>query len=728
MLNIPERIKDLFKADRSHKYFRARFINGEYPAITNSDVVKESVKFTESICSQDTFRFGLAEESVLEFETVGRGNMYGMYIEASIEIDASELHPAELDAIEAGTWDGTLKRSVDIFDDSLADWKDGYRINEDGIEVRHGRYKYSQHYFAITADENYIFNETRDDDRNSFPLCAAFYDESYNFVELVEITTTAEEHSILWYSQGTVRVPLNAAYFRIITTETHVVGERVMLEHTTFSIPYGIFRIKSCPRNHGAMTHRQVTAYTETTLQPTLKFPTKTPWPRIYADIATISAAATGTGLTLYGTRTPTAQSETVIELFNSAKKRYRITVDGLYGADISEAGQTNAAFFKADMPDYDQIAYDGIGVAIAAGITSAGLNLNYDSSGKKRYKNNEAALRDMYPYLFSPAVKYGFNKKSGGAYYRCFYQNIEHGTLTPVVYQPTADDNTPPADGGAFYVSTSSYFALNGKAFFLCDPGSTPTVTVYNDNTQVAQFTISADGMLTAPPSVYLYDIDQLTGYAVQVDSFDRKKKRYFVDTHPTNAVSKAIYSYLQYGEIDLLTLCESAFEVRARFGKQDRKGHTEELQLDTSNPISIQPGDYSDCWWDEYDISPIGSVIIGSEKGIAADNVEQIEIGTGESLYDMGENAVLNSMTDKAAKIALIESSFAPDAAVAGFTPAELTMQGWPWMEAGDALEIEAEDGTTIETFALRVELRGIQNLTATITAQGGQVIEEV
>ena len=60
MLNIPDSVKALYKQDGVRKNFRAHFPGGELPDITNDNIVMESVKFTESICSQDVFKFGLA--------------------------------------------------------------------------------------------------------------------------------------------------------------------------------------------------------------------------------------------------------------------------------------------------------------------------------------------------------------------------------------------------------------------------------------------------------------------------------------------------------------------------------------------------------------------------------------------------------------------------------------------------------------------------------------------
>lgn len=106
MLNIPDTVKALFKLDNIKKNFRVQFPNGEYADLTNDDIVLDSVKFTESICSTDTFRFGLAESSVIEFETVGVGNMRGMTIKCSCEICIDSLTTAQKNEIKSYNGDG----------------------------------------------------------------------------------------------------------------------------------------------------------------------------------------------------------------------------------------------------------------------------------------------------------------------------------------------------------------------------------------------------------------------------------------------------------------------------------------------------------------------------------------------------------------------------------------------------------------------------------------------
>lgn len=86
MLSIPQEIKDLLHQDTCKKNIRIVFPNGERTDICNDLIVKDSVSFKESLCSQNSFKFGLAESSIFECETVGVGNIKGATIEVFCEV------------------------------------------------------------------------------------------------------------------------------------------------------------------------------------------------------------------------------------------------------------------------------------------------------------------------------------------------------------------------------------------------------------------------------------------------------------------------------------------------------------------------------------------------------------------------------------------------------------------------------------------------------------------
>ena len=86
MITVPEEIKDLLHLDHCQKNIRIHFPNGERSDICNDLIVKDSVSFTESLCSQNELKFGLCESPIFECEVVGVGNIKGASIEVTCEI------------------------------------------------------------------------------------------------------------------------------------------------------------------------------------------------------------------------------------------------------------------------------------------------------------------------------------------------------------------------------------------------------------------------------------------------------------------------------------------------------------------------------------------------------------------------------------------------------------------------------------------------------------------
>ena len=86
MLTVPDEVKDLLHLDTCKKNIRIHFPNGERRDICNNLIVLNTVSFKESLCSQETLKFGLCEAPVFECEVVGVGNIKGVTIEVFCEI------------------------------------------------------------------------------------------------------------------------------------------------------------------------------------------------------------------------------------------------------------------------------------------------------------------------------------------------------------------------------------------------------------------------------------------------------------------------------------------------------------------------------------------------------------------------------------------------------------------------------------------------------------------
>ena len=104
MLNLPESIKALFKRDSVLKNFRVHFPNGGFSDITNENIVEESVKFSESLCSQNIFRFGCAEAQAYADGAFSPGGGADGVVLRVVGDDGSGL-PQHLSVLEVGTPD-----------------------------------------------------------------------------------------------------------------------------------------------------------------------------------------------------------------------------------------------------------------------------------------------------------------------------------------------------------------------------------------------------------------------------------------------------------------------------------------------------------------------------------------------------------------------------------------------------------------------------------------------
>ena len=627
MLTIPSSVQALFKRDGVRKNFRVHFPNGENSDITNENIVSESLKFTESLCSQSVFKFGLSEASVLEFETVGVGNVYGMTIEASIEIDTSSLSAAQITTIQAGTWDGTL---------------------------------------VLVGDS----------------------DLGYGF----------------------------------------------------FRVPLGVFRVASCPRDHQNMAHRQVTAYSAAVKTPRFNFPQRMVWPTIYAKITALAGAALG-GLPVASSAAFTAKSgnnyPVPLQLFDANGAVYVDVLDADNGdAEMLCGGAGGGALCSVTMPDYNAAAYSAFGAAVAEAITNAGYDITFDGSGGHRFDNNEDALRAAMPWLFGPCMPYSFREIATNKGYTMAVQTVRNGELFPFIHSTTEAGNLAPTETG-FRVedtecSLSNLYPQRSVWAYVKPTGDNVKIVLSHDQPGTQTVTAQVEGYLRFVPTITRYNL-AADGKEITVKNTGANTFLYGDATGQAfgDAVTeKTGYNY-EIAANTILALYNGAAELEAKFIKSDRHGGFEAVRLNSSAPAEIVPGDYEKCWWDEYDVEPIGTVIVTyqSEGEQAQENTTAVSIGAGLSEYDMSGNEILRQLASAslADVTAMVNAGFAPYAGAVAFTPAELTMQGWPWIEAGDALEITAEDGTVVETYTLRIEMHGIQHLTVTITAEGGEIVEE-
>lgn len=558
MLTIPGSVNSLFNRDGVRKNFRVHFPNGEFSDLTNADVVQESMKFTESLCSQNVFRFGLAEASVLEFECVGVGNMYGMTIEAGIEIDTSSLSAAQISAIQANPGDGSL---------------------------------------VLAADSD-----------------------------------------------------LGFGYYRV---------------------PLGAFCVESCPRDNQAKAHRRVVAYS----------------------------------VDLIGD---------VVSPFEDTKMRQRRTTDAMTYYSVDSLIYANLGWLNPQLvtDKFTKTTVTGQYQHNVAGQVSYTID-GYTLTISWQYDRTSYSIAAAQNAdTFWRAEKHGFDNSSAISWLKSTLESINLGEYYDKAYSSYLKNVLNFVGGGRV---TSEDVPI-----CLAAPGTSPTL--------YCPTYVTLQIVWTKTQSVFsnTFTLYQTNTYLVSTLAFSSTPSSVGITLKPTGK-NGIYYSYV--GAYSMKTLLPGWLELGGLFGSGHRGLGLKIFPLPSVNTyVLMNPDAYSECWWDEYDVLPIGIVTATFTNGTDGESTFDITIGDGPSIYDMRDNALLKSATITLADLTtLLSGDFATNAEKVAFTPMEATRRAWPFLEAGDAIAVFDENYNLVFSYALRIEMSGIQDLKMHIVSEGGEIIRE-
>ena len=184
----------------------------------------------------------------------------------------------------------------------------------------------------------------------------------------------------------------------------------------------------------------------------------------------------------------------------------------------------------------------------------------------------------------------------------------------------------------------------------------------------------------------------------------------------------------YTYANAVSQMKMSEGIMEMKGQFLKTGRNGDLLIYKLSEHQTLTVIPAsDWEEFWWDETDIEPIGTVraiVINTTTG----NEESIAytVGDGTSVYIIDQNeALLKGGWSSAQVLSLLENDFADEAELANYTPIELTMRGLPYFETGDKIILTANDGTTVTSYIMQQTISGIQNLRSAIASMSGEPI---
>lgn len=578
MITLTSAEQAIVKSDSSVKTFKVHFPNGEIPDLTNEDIVFESVRFQESVCSEQTFRFGCAEASVIEFETVGVQNIVGMTIECSM-------------------------------------------------------------------------------------------------------TFTLEDEAV--------------------------------------TIPYGVFVVSSCPRDHQNMTHRKVTGYSRRITNELLSS---------FEIFKTSLFVSDGDGYApnlklllaeTFGT------SETSTDTEFSTLSNYRGTSTNSFqyilGTRYSNQYELDITVVTASSAYVNEALYS--------------MQAVYDSGYSDMIDN----IFDTYPFdeIRTTAVEEARSR----AGFRFSYVN-------------SRNNNPPYFLGLESFDHIYVYFNAGGNGHFTYPLSISATLYRVDSSSNRTRL----EGPTTYTPytaltiTQHLYD---LSGMNVRIVFPHTLENRWYTGVD--------VYSY--YNSFSIYDLVRGWAELNGAFLKAGRDGSYYLSHLDNSAPYGLTGTDIDgSAWWDEYVIRPIGTIVYTYED--EGQQTSKYVLSDTPSTYDMSGNYLLDNLSydiepaastsamtdttkiytyggnwyyyDGSAWVnagtfsgmtsiveSLLDQYFVPYVGTVDFVPLDANLRGLPFLEAGDAITLTAEDGTVIDSYILAHSFDGIQYIREDIQTVQGTVI---
>lgn len=422
---------------------------------------------------------------------------------------------------------------------------------------------------------------------------------------------------------------------------------------------------------------------------------------------------------------------------FELMKGKQVYSLNGEYTIDLIKYLYSNMPGYN-DIPNavYSQSEYD---------IRETEIDLYYDGSylvienvrkfitsdnivkiepGKK-LKTNEQAFNEILEYaeennpgLFS----YLIEAWEDGAKYELDYVGVPSGASTGLSWKKQEsikeEENPFYLYSGLPYISPTTYMLVVSIAF---------SIKLVDKNGNVL---ISVD--LRNKDNVKIYEIEMSTPQIELIYPFKKGKDGYYIKDIPYDTFPQLI---------------EEAIELYGKFGKVDRYGNFQMISVNQNFGLTpsktlvpsntlvprgikgevLQKGNYSSLWYDDFKTKPYDRVSVSyknsDEEEIYAEHlIVDIESDTYNAsdyqAYSLTENTLIQNGTFTEEQITEILETVAESLIGLQYMPFEMDCVGLPYLEAGDAVSVETQNGG-FQTLVLDRRIDGIQSLKDNLNA---------
>ena len=446
-----------------------------------------------------------------------------------------------------------------------------------------------------------------------------------------------------------------------------------------YRVPYGTFTITSCPRSSGAMWKRRVEAYTQ--IKDGESF---------IKDAIAFGSSRPSLDVNLFALAVGTSNNDLGI-----------LTDNGTIPMVQQAPSWTTTADWWIDAENYYSFEIDSATVyeATSPSYVVARITCEFDTTG----------MQQVYDDL-----------KSYGA-------PDDDVELAKALLQPHY----------TFYLTgrPPELHAFGNPN----DTGYMPYFDLFTSFSFVVPITVNASLKLNGT-TIKSYTFTNVSNNVVMKDYVLSNNVLNLVNAsyEPTNTRSDGRKTYIDTANLN--DIYNGALELLALFGKCGRNGANDYVGLSKASPVAVDPEEYASLWWDEFDISPIGSILITyNDIDVGQEQTIEYTFGGGLSTYDLTNNYILKNLALSATNdlsgqslsdfvTSLLDTYFVPNVADIAFTPVQLDALGLPYLESGDYLEIDDGNGGTVGTYIMNHTITGEQLLMDNVESKGGEIIGNV
>lgn len=472
-----------------------------------------------------------------------------------------------------------------------------------------------------------------------------------------------------------------------------------------YRIPYGYFRVVSCPRNQENMSRRQVRALSFAFDSPLeeAKLTSLIEYRRFTTDLRRTAAAILGYWDSTVPERLM-GYTRSTYKTWAQIEANWQASTYTKYG---TINGQTATITISYTSSVWQPIPSTNILLVERTGKWNDGFFFN-------KFCSDLVSLGFTFTNLTPGWTQEQELTSLRNRFQTYFYADGYYGyTINP------NDCYGFPADGS---------FVLDARYRISSDIASQTSSLVFVRN---VSYTITVGGNVVASANDDFDYMQTANIYELTYSGSDPSASIQVTESYKTSSPGTDAYQHV--GAFDPVEIGTAWAELNGWVVTSSRGKKYRALTLDDSSPVSIGPGDFASLWWDEYDILPITSILYMAGQTSSLKEYT-LTSGTntlpiGGSVYDLRQNIIPQSITNpsRTNMLSLINAYLLPNSDSANFTPVTMQMKGWPWLEAGDALQITTESGEVIDTYCLRHTITGVQLLMDDIESPGGEVLEE-